>query len=256
VSGVSPKPTVAGRGESPRTGSRPLRVALVDDHQFIADLLERAREREPGRFEFVGNAPRLAEVPTLLRQAPADVVLVDYSLPDGRGSDVLRLIRRQWPRARLVLFSGHSEPDILHEAIAAGADGILAKGTGVDEILSVIDRAHRGEVLLDSEILRDLMRQPSAGATRLAALDRLTPRERVVLEAMLATGTTQEAAHRIGMAPATLRVHLHRVSQKLGATSRLETLSIALQAGLIRAPSGAADAEPTSGAAEAEPPRG
>jgi DNA-binding NarL/FixJ family response regulator len=234
--------------DQPRTGPelrpRPIRVALVDDHQFIADLLRRALERNPERFEFVGNAARLAEVGVLLRQDPADVVLVDYSLPDGRGSDVLRLVRRHWPRARLVLFSGHSEPDILHEAIAAGADGIIAKGTGMDEILGVIERAHRGDVLLAPEILRDLMSLPAGGATRLAALDRLTPRERVVLEAMLAAGTTEEAARRIGMAPATLRVHLHRAGQKLGATSRLETVSLALRAGLIRAPAGGQGSAP------------
>ncbi len=217
---------------------RPIRVALVDDHQFIAGLLGRALERQADRFTFIGNAPRLADVGPLLRQDPADVVLVDYSLPDGRGSDVLRLVKRHWPRARLVLFSGHSESEILHEAIAAGADGILAKGTGMDEILAVIERAHRGEVLLAPEVLRDLMDRPAGGVSRLAALDALTPRERVVLEAILATGTTEEAARTIGMAPATLRVHLHRAGQKLGASSRLETISLALRAGLIRAPSG------------------
>jgi DNA-binding NarL/FixJ family response regulator len=230
-------------GARPRT--RPIRVALVDDHQFIADLLSRALERHPGKFEFLGNAPRLADVGTLLRHDPADVVLVDYSLPDGRGSDVLRLVRRHWPRARMVLFTGHAESDILHEAIAAGADGIIAKGTGMDEILAVIERAHRGDVLLAPETLRDLMRHPAAGASRLAALDRLTPRERIVLEAVLAAGTTNEAARRIHMAPATLRVHLHRASQKLGATSRLEAISMALRAGLIRAPSGMQKASPS-----------
>jgi DNA-binding NarL/FixJ family response regulator len=221
-------------GAPPR--DRPIRVALVDDHQFIADLLSRALERQPGRFEFIGNAASLSEVGPLLRQEPADVVLVDYSLPDGRGSDVLRVVKRQWPRARLLLFSGHSEADIVHEAIAAGADGILTKQTGIDEILAAIERADRGDVLLDPETLRDLMGQPAAGATRLAALDRLTPRERVALEAVLAAGTTAEAAKRIGMAPATLRVHLHRASQKLGTSSRLETISVALRAGLIRGP--------------------
>jgi DNA-binding NarL/FixJ family response regulator len=222
-----------GRGRS-----GPIRVALVDDHQVIADLLSSALERLPERFVFVGNAPRLSEVGELLREDPADVVLVDYSLPDGRGSDVLRVVRRHWPRARLILFSGHSEPDILQEAIAAGADGIIAKGTGIREILAVIERAYRGDVLLAPEILADLMRQPAAGASRLAALDRLTPRERVVLEAILATGTTEEAARRVGMAPATLRVHTHRAGRKLGGSSRLETISLALRAGLIRAPTG------------------
>jgi DNA-binding NarL/FixJ family response regulator len=249
---------VGADAAEPRSGdgsrTRPIRVALVDDHQFIADLLSRALERQPERFEFVGNAPRLADVGPLLREDPADVVLVDYSLPDGRGSDVLRVVRRRWPRARLVLFSGHSESDILQEAIAAGADGIIAKGTGMDEILDVIERADRGEVLLAPEILRDLMARPAAGASRLAALDRLTPRERVALEAMLATGTTEEAARRIGMAPATLRVHLHRAGQKLGATSRLETISLALRGGYIRAPSGGPPSGGSpSGAQIAEP---
>jgi DNA-binding NarL/FixJ family response regulator len=235
-----------------RHGNRPIRVALVDDHQFIADLLSRALERRPGRFEFLGNAPRLADVAAFLRQEPADVVLVDYSLPDGRGSDVLRLVRRHWPRARLVLFTGHSESDILHEAIAAGADGVLTKDMGMDQILDVIERAHRGDVLLDAGTLRDLMRHPSAGASRLAALDRLTPRERIVLEAVLEAGTTNEAARRIHMAPATLRVHLHRASQKLGASSRLEAISMALRAGLIRSPSSAQPTAPQAGPAGSE----
>lgn len=234
-------------GARPRT--RPIRVALVDDHQFIADMLRRALERRPETFEFLGNAPRLADVGALLRRDPADVVLVDYSLPDGRGSDVLRIVRRHWPRARMVLFTGHAESDILHEAIAAGADGVLTKDMGIDHILDVIERADRGDVLLDAGTLRDLMTQPSAGASRLAALDRLTPRERIVLEAILAAGTTQEAARRIQMAPATLRVHLHRASQKLGATSRLEAISMALRAGLIRAPSGSKHAGPALGGA-------
>lgn len=238
--------------EGARPLTRPIRVALVDDHQFIADMLSRAMERQPGKFEFLGNAPRLADVRALLRQDPANVVLVDYSLPDGRGSDVLRIVRRHWPRARMVLFTGHAESDILHEAIAAGADGVLTKDMGIDHILDVIERAHRGDVLLDAGTLRDLMTQPSGGASRLAALDRLTPRERIVLEAILAAGTTQEAARRIHMAPATLRVHLHRASQKLGATSRLEAISMALRAGLIRAPSRGSSARGPAGLAGGE----
>src|SRR4029078_6578979 len=97
----------------------------------------------------------------------------------------------------MVLSTGHTESDILHEAIAAGADGVLTKDMGVDHILDVVERAHRGDGLLDVGTLRDLMTQPSGGASRLAALDRLTPRERIVLEAVLAAGPPQA-----GTAPA------------------------------------------------------
>lgn len=217
--------------------SRPIRVALVDDHQVIADLLHHAFDRSPERFTLIGTANRISDVPALLRRRPADVVLVDFSLPDGRGSDAMRLVRRAWPRAHLVHFSGSGDPDVVQEAIAAGAEGLLSKARGIHEVLNMIERAYRGEVLLDAEMLRDLvLHAPSRGATAGRPAAALTTRERAVLETLLSTGQIGLAAAQLGIAPATVRVHLHRASAKLGAESRLDAVSRALRAGLIRPP--------------------
>ena len=214
---------------------RPIRVALVDDHQVIADLLRHAFARQADRFELIGSASRIADVPALLRGAPADVVLVDFSLPDGRGSDALRLIRRTWPRARPVLFSGSVDPTVIEEAIAAGAEGVLSKTRGIDEVLTMIERAHRGEVLLDAELLRELIEAPGR-LERAASAPKLTTRERTVLETLLANGQIDDSASQLGIAAATFRVHLHRAALKLGAENRLDAVSRALRAGLIRPP--------------------
>ena len=188
------------RRRDARTG--PIRVALVDDHQFIADLLSRALERQPERFVFVGNAPRLADVGPLLREDPADVVLVDYSLPDGRGSDVLR--------ARAAPLAARPARAVLRPLrVGHPARGDRRRApTGSSPRARAWTRSSpssSGRIAARCSSRRrscaTSCRQPAAGASRLAALDRLTPRERVVLEAMLAAGTTEEAARRIGMAP-------------------------------------------------------
>lgn len=238
----------------PRAAARGIRVSVVDDHRFVADLLLAAFERHAERFVFWGSASRLSELPALLRQEPADVVLVDYALPDGTGSDALRLLKRHWPRARSVLFSGHDQPEIVREAIAAGAEGVLTKARGIADVLEVIERAHRGDVLLDGELLWELMLQPGGPQLRLLARARLTPRERTALETLLAVGRTDLAARQLGVRPATLRVHLHRASAKLGAESRLEAISLALRGGLIRAPkaAGSRAARPRATGADAK----
>lgn len=191
-----------------------------------------------GRFALTGVAHRVSEVPALLRGRAADVVLVDFALPDGRGSEALRLISRAWPRARLVYFSGSTDPATLDEAIAAGAEGVLSKARGIDEVLAMIERAHLGDVLLDPELLREMaFRSPSTSAQTPRA-ESLTRRERAVLEALLASGRTTVAAEQLGIAAATVRVHVHRACAKLGARTRLEAVSRALRSGLIDPPAG------------------
>jgi len=138
-----------------RTRTRPIRVALVDDHQFIADMLRRALERQPERFEYVGNAPRLADVGALLRRDPADVVLVDYSLPDGRGSDVLRIVRRHWPRARMVLFTGHATLHTALEAFRRGATDYMLKPVDVAYLCGLLSRVPRARGSRDANDVSD-----------------------------------------------------------------------------------------------------
>jgi len=150
--------------------SKPIRVALVDDHQFIADMLRPALERHPDRFEFLGNAARLADVGALLRRRPGRRRPVDYSLPDGRGSDVLRIVAAT---GRAPGWCCSRPLRVGHPATSDRCRGrrILTKDMGMEPHSStVIERAHRGDVLLDAGTLRDLMTRPSSGATRLAAL--------------------------------------------------------------------------------------
>jgi DNA-binding NarL/FixJ family response regulator len=210
----------------------PIRVVIIDTQRLVVDMT-RAVLEEAGDL-VVGVAYRLDEVSALLLGPEADVALVGYALPDGRGTEAIRWIRGAWPSCRAVLFTRFPDPAIAEEAIAAGADGIIRKSHGMDELLEVVRRAAAGDVLLDAETLAGLVAHPPVLSAR--GPGPLTERERDVLEVLLETGDIGGAASRLGITPSTYRVHLHHVMRKLGAESRLQAISIALRAGLIRAP--------------------
>jgi DNA-binding NarL/FixJ family response regulator len=225
---------VEHEGDRPAADERPIRVLLVDDHRLMVEMTQVVLD-EAG-FAVVGSAYRLSEVPALLAGQQADVALVDYTLPDGRGSEAIRLIQRAWPGCRSVLLTGHADRDIAEEAIAAGADGVMLKDRGLDELVQIVRRAAAGDVLLDASILASLIERTSSGPLR-PVTNPLTDRERDALEVLLAVGDTEEAARRLGITESTYRVHLHHAMKKLGVEGRLEAISVALRSGMIRPPS-------------------
>lgn len=224
---------------APLLGPRgaPIRVAIVDDHRIFAEMLAETLAAEGGVVTWI--APRLDALPALLaEQPPADVALVDYLLPDGRGTDAIAAIRRAWPACRCLLFTGLENDDVFEEAVASGADGVLMKRlAGADDVADAVRRAAAGEILLDPSFLTRLVRRTAAGSFRSGQIvEKLTPRERAALEVLLEAGGTEAAAERLGIAPSTYRVHLHNAMAKLGADGRLDAISRALKAGVIRPP--------------------
>lgn len=211
----------------------PITVVLIDDHRLMVEMTEVVLS-EAG-ISVLGRAYRLSDMPALLAGPAADVALVDYALPDGRGSQAIREIVRTWPGCRSVLLTGHADRDIAEEAIAAGADGVMLKDGGLDELVRIVRRAAAGDVLLDVSILASLVERTNQPPPK-QPISPLTDRERNALEVLLAVGDTAEAAERLGITESTYRVHLHHAMKKLGVEGRLEAISLALRAGIIRPP--------------------
>lgn len=235
----SPEPDNGSSSLSPRpvTGRQhAIRVVVVDDHQLISDVLAAAM-RSRDEFEFCGSVARLADLPGLYRIAPPDVALVDARLPDGSGIEALRNLRRRWPRTRLVMFTGMTEPGLADEAVAAGADGLISKEHGVIALLDLIRRAAGGEVLFPLELLQRLSRGPRPSSLNAVRAQRLlSARERASLQAIVEFGSLSVAATQLQITEGTLKNHLHSAISKLGASTRMEGVSIAWRLGLIEPP--------------------
>jgi DNA-binding NarL/FixJ family response regulator len=209
-------------------------VVLVDDHLVFREPLAFLLMREPD-LTVVGQASTVAEARPLL--PAADIVLIDLTLPDGDGLDLIPELRSVNPKASALVLTGDSTPVAMARAVEAGAAGVLHKSCPVTDVVAAIRRLHAGEPLLSVreaiELLRLVARQRDQDRAMHATLERLTPREREVLHALAAGLSDREIANALLVSPETVRSHMVNVLHKLGVDSRLKALVVALKYGLV-----------------------
>ena len=211
-----------------------IQVLLVDDHLSFRQPLAFMLMREPD-LTIIGHAGSVAEARPLL--PAADVALIDLDLPDGEGIALIEELRSINPQALAVVLTGDTSDLAMARAVEAGAVGVLHKSRPVSEITDAIRRLHAGEALLSVretiELLRLINQQREQQRTVQAMSDRLTPREREVLQVLAAGLSDREIADRLVMSTETVRTHMVNLSNKLDVDSRLKALVFAVKHGLV-----------------------
>lgn len=219
-----------------RAGARPITVLIVDDERTFGEALQLALRHE--RDLVVVDVATDGE--TAIRAVDAhhpDVVLMDVAMPGMSGIEVTRRIKEVDPEAQVLILSGHEDPLLLARAVQAGAVGLLRKTEAVVQVASSVRRAYRGEPIHDEDevesALRRLRHRRAADADARQRLERLTPRERQILERMATGAASSEIARSLGMSPHTLRTHTQNILMKLGVHSKMEALVLAIRHGLV-----------------------
>ena len=216
---------------------KPIRVLLVDDHQLLTGALSQMMARESD-IQVVGFAGSVAEAKNLARER-LDVVLMDYSLPDGTGAEATRAIKARWPAARIVMLTALNDDETILESIQAGADGYLTKDKAVEEVVDAVRSAHAGETLLPRSVIVGIAQRVAAARDRggeRRQIEPLTARELEVLRALTEGLSTPEICDRLFIAPNTLRTHVQNIMGKLRVHSKLEAVAFALRHRLVEPP--------------------
>jgi DNA-binding NarL/FixJ family response regulator len=120
-----------------------IRVLIADDSEDIRRVLQSLLDTEPG-LSCIGCVANAREVAGAARDGNADIVLLDYRLPDGGGFAAMDDLARHSPSTKVIIHSGWNEPDIVEEAKRRGA-AFLTKGTDIDEMFAVIRKMHDGK---------------------------------------------------------------------------------------------------------------
>jgi len=211
---------------------QPIRVLIVDDHEVMASSLARVLEDEPDIVSVV-VASTLGQARARVQSGAPDVLVLDRRLPDGDGVDAIADLKALRPSMNVLVLTGSSSDDVLVRALQAGAAGFLSKTRSLAAGTSAVRAASQGEASVSAEMLARLLPR----LTRVSApTPTLTPREEEVL-AMLAQGLSNAAiATELTLSVNTVRNHVANLSAKLGAHSKLEAMSIAIQRGLLSPP--------------------
>jgi DNA-binding NarL/FixJ family response regulator len=195
-------------------------VLLVEDDAMVSGWVRMAFESSEIRL--AGVAVSAAEALALATRRHVDVLLVDYRLPDGRGTELVRELRLNGISAPALLMTANEESGFNESAREAGAQGTVLKTGSADELVEAIHRVHEGQAAYDP-------RHPARAAGKMA----LSPREREVLRLVASGSTNQQVAELLGVGSETVKTLLARTFAKLGVRRRAEAVSAAHDLGLL-----------------------
>jgi DNA-binding NarL/FixJ family response regulator len=208
------------------------RILLADDHAVLRSGLKMLLNAQTD-LVVVGEATNGNEALNAVREHSPDLLLLDISMPQSDGLQVLQQIRRTHPHVRVLVLTMHEEEGYLKRALEAGAAGYCPKSAADAELISAIRAVMRGNVYIHpshTKILLDKMLPTSAPS---AAAD-LSERESAVLKLVALGHTNQEIAEQLALSVKTVESYRARGMEKLGLSSRAALVRYAIQEGWMK----------------------
>ena len=196
------------------------RVLIADDHAVVRSGLRQVLAGAPERV-VAGEAASAREALALAREVPGNVVLLDISLPDGSGLEVLRQIKGEQPELSVLMFSGYSEDECAMGAFDAGASGYLTKDSTAERIVEAIRLVRRGGRYVSPTLAERLL----AGAVaprRALPHEKLSPRELEVLRLLTRGESLTGIAERWHLSVKTISTYRARILEKLELKSNAD----------------------------------
>jgi len=194
-----------------------IRILVADDHAVVREGIRHVLATQHG-FDIAGEAASGVEAVKLAGECDPDVVVLDVSMPNGTGLEVIGDVRRAAPQARVLILSVHDEAEYVLQAVRAGAHGYLRKDSSPAELRDAVRAVDRGETVFSPAMtvrLADALRGESGRLARESKLALLTARERDVLEGIANGETNKEIAARYGISPRTVETHRESLMRKL-----------------------------------------
>jgi DNA-binding NarL/FixJ family response regulator len=204
------------------------RIVLVDDHPIMRHGLAQLIRMEEG-LDVCGEAGSAAEGLRVVEASQPDLVIIDLTLPDRNGLELLKDIQALLPGVRCIVLSMHDEAVYAGRALRAGARGYVMKEAAAEHLVGAIRRVLSGAIYL-SDTMSSRMLESMAGAGRAAApIDRLTDRELEILE-LIGRGTaTKHIATRLNISARTVEAHRAHIKEKLSITDGAALVKYAVQ---------------------------
>ena len=186
-----------------------IRVVMADDHAHVRAMLRAALEQ--GGCEVCGEGSSAEDAVRLAGECEPDVVLLDIHMP-GNGIEAARHITAQLPQTAIVMLTSSREDEDLFEALRAGASGYLLKGSDPAELPGLLQDVLAGKAAMPATLMARVLEEFRAPKKtvlrRSAAADKLSAREREVMELLSKGMTTDEVAQKLFLSATTVRVHV------------------------------------------------
>jgi len=209
-----------------------IKVYLLEDHKIVRDGLKSILALDPV-FEIVSEESHPKVFLEKLALLKFHILLLDLSLPDLPGMDVLKEVKKRRPEIHVIILSMHDNPQYMIKALKEGASAYLTKDTQAETLIEAIKEVHKEGVYYPSQI------QLKSGSDSLKTEETkneekgLTPKEIEVLKAMIKGLSSKQIAAEFGLSSRTIEAHRLNIMKKLGTSNSAESIAIAMRHNLI-----------------------
>ena len=210
----------------------PIRVLIADDHALVRAGIRALVEKIEG-IVVVGEAGKGNEALELLRDLRPDLMLLDITMPDGGGFDVLEQVTKKYPEIKVIVLTVHEAGEYAIRALREGAAGFLPKSAASTELEQAIHAVIRGEVYISPETSRKTLLEYGKGATKRDLLATLSPRQREVLRLIAEGKTTKQIAQLLEISVKTVETHRAQLMERLSIHDVAGLVRYAIIVGLI-----------------------
>jgi len=212
-----------------------IKLVLVDDHALFLEGLASILRLDP-EIEITGMAGSVEEAVEVVQNIKPEIVLMDFTLPDGTGADATRRILEKHPECKIVFLTMSESDENLFSAIRSGATGYLLKNMSPSKLVTAIKAVQRGESAVSRtmtlRLMEELSRTEKPDQFRDSQFETLTQRELEVLRELAKGLTNREISEQVFISQNTVKYHVHSILDKLNLPNRGEAAKFAKKNGL------------------------
>jgi len=209
------------------------RIMIVDDHDAVRRGVRQLVETRP-YYQIVGEAWDGRKAIELARETNPDITILDYSLPELNGLDLAHVLKRQWPRMEVLLYTMHDREDVIMDVLRAGIRGYVLKSDAETHLIAALDALSIHRPYFSGAVSETLLDQFLANKPRSAGCS-LTHREREVVQQIAEGRINKEIASALNISVKTVETHRASAMHKLKLRSTADLVRYAIRNNIIQA---------------------
>ena len=213
-------------------GKEPLKIILADDHVLIRHGIKNLLSQS-GEFEVVGEASNGEELIVMLDDHPAELVILDISMPKIGGLEAIAMVRERRPAMKILIFTMHKSKQYFYHAMMAGADGYLVKDDSEEDLLRAIRRIQEGRTYISPFLAEDFADDVINVYRRekKSPFQEITKREREILQLVVDGYTSRQIADSLKLSPRTIDHHRSSLLRKFNMNNSVDLVNFAVRNG-------------------------